>query len=112
MLNVVSGDLYDIAWWANGMQKAGQTLQRMRAYLAGRDPASLASDPAFTGHRNGLQKTMLGVVADSKLRFSEPWGMVCLFRAAGSRGSSGKLTAGALVIDRGAAVTSISAAGN
>jgi hypothetical protein len=112
VLNVVSGDLYDIVWWANGMVKAGQALQQMRAYLAGRDPSSLASDPAFADHRNGLQKTMLGVVGNSKLRFQEPWGMVCLFQAAGSRGSSGKLTAGLLVIDKGAAVTSISAIGH
>jgi hypothetical protein len=96
----VTGDLYDIVWWADGMARAGQALQQMRALLAGRDPASLANDPAFAIQRSGLQKLLLGMVASSKLRFHEPWGVVCLFRAAGSRQSSGKLTAQSLTIGR------------
>jgi hypothetical protein len=60
----------------------------------------LQDDPAFADQRNGLQKMLLGVVASSHLRFHEPWGMVCLFQAAGSQQSSGKLTAGTLAIDR------------
>ena len=35
VLNDVSGDLYDIVWWANSMQKAGQALNDMRAFLSG-----------------------------------------------------------------------------
>lgn len=96
----VTGDLFDIVWWANGMQKAGQALQQMRAFLAGHHPATLQDDPAFVDQRNGLQKMLLAVVASSHLRFHEPWGMVCLFQAAGSHQSSGKLTAGTLSIDR------------
>ena len=96
----VTGDLYDIVWWANGMQKAGQALQQMRAFLSGRDPVSLASDPAFANRRDGLQKQMLAMVASSKVRSHEPWGMVCLFQAAGARQSSGKLKASALIVER------------
>lgn len=96
----VTGDLYDIAWWAAGMQKAGKGLQDMRAFLAGRDPVSLAGDNEFAERRDKLQKLMVGVVKDSKLRFHEPWGMVCLFRASGSRQSSGKLVAGKLVVEK------------
>jgi hypothetical protein len=100
----VTGDLYDIVWWANGMQKASQALQKVRTFLAGRDPATLANDPAFSDQRDGLQKTMRNLVASSQLRFHEPWGIVCLFRAAGSRGASGKLTAGKLVIQKDGAI--------
>jgi hypothetical protein len=96
----VTGDLAEISWWAAGMQKAGQAIEQMRTFLAGRDPSSLAGDPGFAQRRDGLQKLMLGVVASSKLRFHEPLGIVCLFRAAGSRGSSGEITAGSLVIQR------------
>jgi hypothetical protein len=96
----VTGDLYDIAWWAAGMGKAGKGLQEMRTFLAGRDPLSLAGDADFAQRRDKLQKLMAGVVSDSKLRFHEPWGMVCLFRASGSAESSGRLVAGKLVVER------------
>ncbi|HTA47663.1 MAG TPA: hypothetical protein VK789_34720 [Bryobacteraceae bacterium] len=98
----VTGDVYDIAWWADAMQKAAQAVQQMRKFLAGRNPATLAADPTFTDLRNGLQKLMLGVVSSSKLRFHEPWGLVCLFLAAGSRGASGHLVARGVIIDKGA----------
>ena len=100
VLALVIGDLYDIAWWATGMVKAGNGLQDMRAFLAGRDPASLAGDAEFAARRDKLQKLMAGVVSDSKLRFSEPWGMVCLFLGSGSRQSSGNLVAGKLTVAR------------
>jgi hypothetical protein len=99
------GDVYDVAWWANGMVGAGQALQRMRVFLAGRDAASLEGDSAFANQRNGLQKAMLNMVADSKARFDQPWGLMCLFQAAGSPPASGNLTTQALSIERtGAAV--------
>jgi hypothetical protein len=104
-LQVVMGDVYDVAWWANGMVGAGQALQRMRVFLAGRDPASLGVDSAFANQRNGLQKAMLNMVSSSKARFDQPWGLMCLFQAAGSPPASGNLTTQALSIERtGAAV--------
>ena len=108
VLNDVSGDLYDIVWWANSMQKAGQALHDMRAFLAGRDPGTLANNPDFTSRSNALQKLMLGVVSASKVRFHEPWGLVCLYRAAGSRRSSGKIAAETLVLQRDAPATAVS----
>jgi hypothetical protein len=99
-LQVVMGDVYDIAWWANGMTNAGQTLQNMRAFLAGRDPASLGGDTAFANQRNALQKAMLNMVSTSKARFDQPWGLMCLFQAAGSPQASGNLTTPALSIER------------
>jgi hypothetical protein len=100
LLADVTADLYDIVWWADAMHKAGQAVHGMRAFLAGRDPASLANDPQFASRRTELQKLLLSMVGSSKLRFREPWGMVSLFQAAGGRRSSGKLTAKGLSIDQ------------
>jgi hypothetical protein len=111
LLGDVTGDVYDIAWWADAIVNAGQSLLAMRAFLSGRDPASLASDPAFATQRNALQQLMLKVVSSSKVRFDEPWGMVCLYWAAGSRSSSGKLTSRTLTLERESPVGATVAAG-
>ncbi len=92
----VRGDLYDIVWWAESMTQAGAALQKMRQFLKGRDRAGLKDDPEFQANRDALQKLMMSVVAKSKARFGEPWGMVTLFWSAGSpAGATGKLQAGA-----------------
>ena len=96
----ISGDVADILWWADAMQKTAQSLYQIRAFLAGRDPNSLAADPAFAKLRNDLQKQMLNVVGKSRVRFDKPWGIVCLFQAAGSRGAAGQIIAGSLNIER------------
>jgi hypothetical protein len=95
----VIGDIYDIVWWADAMVKAGQGLRQVRTFLANRDPATLAGDQAFAQQRANLQNLMAGVVKDSRARFSEPWGLVCLFSAAGSRQSYGKLVAGKVTLE-------------
>lgn len=100
LVPLVIGDVYDIAWWADGMTKAGRALAETRAYLSGRDPATLANDAGFKKIRDKLQTTLLHMVGASKMRFHEPWGMVCLYWAAGARVASGKLTAGALTLER------------
>jgi hypothetical protein len=100
VLQDVLGDLYDIVWWASAMSRGGKGIQEMQDFLQGRDPTTLADDPEFAKRREKLQKLMAAVVKESKVRFSEPWGMVCLFRASGGRQSSGKLTAENLIVDR------------
>ena len=91
----VTGDLYDILWWAESMTKAGAALLAMRQFLKGRDPVGLKDDPEFQRNCAGLQKLMMSVVAKSKARFGEPWGMVSLFWSAGSpAGATGRLQAG------------------
>jgi hypothetical protein len=91
----VTGDLYDIVWWAESMTKAGAALVEMRQFLKGRDPVGLKDDAEFQRHCAGLQKLMMGVVAKSRARFGEPWGMVSLFWSAGSpAGATGRLQAG------------------
>ena len=91
----VRGDLYDIVWWAESMTKAGAALVEMRQFLKGRDPVGLKDDAEFQRNCAGLQKVMMSVVAKSKARFGEPWGMVSLFWSAGSpAGATGRLQAG------------------
>jgi hypothetical protein len=91
----VTGDLYDIVWWAGSMTQAGAALLKMRQFLNGRDPVGLKDDAEFQRNCAGLQKQMMSVVAKSKARFGVPWGMVSLFWSAGSpKGATGKLQSG------------------
>ena len=97
----VTGDLYDIVWWAESMTKAGAALLAMRQFLRGRDPVGLKDDPEFQRNCAALQQLMMSVVAKSKARFGEPWGMVSLFWSAGSpAGATGRLQAGSWSVVR------------
>ena len=97
----VTGDLYDIVWWAESMTLAGAALLGMRQFLNGRDPVGLKDDAQFQRNCQALQKLMLNVVAKSKARFGEPWGMVSLFWSAGSpKGATASLQAGAWRVAR------------
>jgi hypothetical protein len=109
-LNLIVGDVYDIVWWARSMTAAGASLNAMRQYLAGRDPGTLTGDPDFIAHRDALQKTMLKVVAESKTRFDQPWGLIALYWAAGTPPTaSGKIAAGALTLSRAQTETGLAA---
>ena len=97
----VTGDLYDILWWAASMAKAAAALLEMRRFLNGRDPVGLQDDAQFRRNCEALQKLMMGVVAKSKARFGEPWGMMSLFWSAGSpAGASGRVQAGKWIVLR------------
>jgi hypothetical protein len=91
ILSQLIGDVYDITWWASGMVDAGKQLQSMITFLSGRDPVSLRNDHAFESQRIALQNQMAKVVGRSKARFTEPWGLVSLFWAAGSQGASARM---------------------
>ena len=41
----VTGDLYDIVWWAESMTKAGAALLGMRQFLKGREPGGVEGRP-------------------------------------------------------------------
>jgi len=56
----------------------------MRAFVGGADPKTLVQNPDFQKKRDKLQKKLAAMVSASRMRFDEPWGMVCLFWAAGS----------------------------
>jgi len=80
------------------MLDAGESLQSMIAFLAGRNPVSLKSDPVFATERANLQKKMAKVVGTSKARFEEPWGLVSLYWATGSQGASARLVTSAVTL--------------
>jgi len=100
ILSQLMGDVYDITWWSSGMVDAGKELQSMITFLAGQDPGSLKTNPAFETHRASLQKKMAKMIGNSKTRFAEPWGLVSIFYAAGSQGASGKVVMPAMTLTK------------
>jgi hypothetical protein len=81
----------------------------MIAFLSGRDPSSLRNDHAFNMQRSDLQNKMAKVVGRSKARFAEPWGMVCLFWAAGSQGASARLVTSTIALDAATGLRALTA---
>jgi hypothetical protein len=78
------GDVRVITDWAEAMIQAGALLQDMRAFVGAADPKTLVQNDEFQKKRNALQKKLAALASASRMRFDEPWGMVCLFWAAGS----------------------------
>jgi hypothetical protein len=96
------GDVMVVSAWADAMVKAGRLVQDMRAFVGAADPRSLSQNNEFKRKLDVLQKTMAAVVKASTIRFNEPWGMVCLFWAAGSpRSAYARAVAHNISIDRG-----------
>ena len=87
-VQVLSGDVQVITGWAGAMTSAGALIADVRAYVASANPALLAKDPQFAKKRDALQNQLSKIVKASKVRFEEPWGMVCLLWAAGSPNTS------------------------
>lgn len=96
----LASDVYTIDWWATAMQKAGAAILQMQQFLAGADPATVANSPEFASRREQLQKKMAGVISNSQAQFDEPWGLIAMFWAAGSRTASAKLVANGLLVVR------------
>ena len=96
---LLRSDVYTIDWWATAMQTAGASILQMQQFLAGANPLTVAGSPEFVSRRAQLQKTMAEVIRKSRMQFDEPWGLVSMFWAAGSKGASAKLvTTGLLVV--------------
>jgi len=97
------GDVLVITDWADAMTGTGALVESMRTFVGEADPATLAQNNEFKKRCNALQKKLSGVVAASKARFDEPWGMVCLFWAAGSPSCAyARAAAQGLTVERGA----------
>jgi len=97
------GDVFVITGWAEVMVKAGGLIQAMRAFVGDGDPKTLFHNNEFKKKLDVLQKTMADLVKASTIRFDEPWGMLCLFWAAGSPHTAyAKAVARKLVVERGA----------
>jgi hypothetical protein len=96
------GDVLLITEWAKAMAEAGALVQDMRTFVGDSDLATLYENNEFKNKRDLLQKKMAAMVKASKIRFDEPWGMVCLFWAGGSpRTEYGKIVAEGLTVEQG-----------
>jgi hypothetical protein len=99
-------DLVVITDWAKAMTDAGGLVRDLNAFVGDRDPAGLAKDETFQGKRDALQKKLAAVARTSKTSFDEPWGMVALFRAAGSpQTASARIVTKTVTIERRAPAT-------
>jgi hypothetical protein len=110
-VQVLVGDVFVITSWAQAMVDAGALVQDMRTFVGKSDPVTLFQNNEFKNKRDTLQKKLAAMVKASKTRFDEPWGMVCLFWAAGSPHTAyAKTVTQRLTIDRRAQPT-LAAAG-
>jgi hypothetical protein len=97
------GDVMVITDWAEAMVEAGALVEDVRAFVGESDPATLFQSNEFKLRRDALQKKLAALVKASKTRFDKPWGMVCLFWAAGSPPTAyAKAVAQKLTVERGA----------
>jgi hypothetical protein len=96
------GDMMDIIDWAGGMSEAANLVLDIRKFVGVADPGTLAQNNEFKKKRDTLQKAMSDMVKASKVRFDEPWGMVCLYWAGGSPATAyAKAATRKLLIERG-----------
>lgn len=98
--HLLVSDVYTIDWWATAMQTAGTSILSMQQFLAGADPDKVANRSEFASRRAQLQKTMAEVIRKSIAQFDEPWGLVSMLWASGSKNASAKLVAKGLLVFR------------
>jgi hypothetical protein len=97
------GDVLVITDWATAMAETGSLVGDVRAFVGDSDSTTLFQNNQFKGKRDALQRKLAAMVKASRTRFDEPWGMVCLFWAAGSPPTSyAKAVASKLMLERGA----------
>lgn len=85
---LVVGDFLLIEWWVEAMQSTAQLLAEMRAFLVGKNAETLRNNNDFKKKSDELQEHMMQVVAQSKVRFDSPWGLVALYRTVGARAAT------------------------
>ena len=96
------GDVLVLTEWANGMTKAGKLVLGMRNFVGNADPKMLAQNNEFKKKNDALRKAISGIIGNTKMRFHEPWGMVCLYWAGGSPAMAyAKLSTQQLLVERG-----------
>jgi len=83
-VTLLIGDVFVISQWATAMADAALQVESMHALIGGADLKSVMNNSAFKSRRDELQKKLAGMIKTSKVRFAEPWGMVCLYWSAGS----------------------------
>ena len=84
IVELLIGDVFVISQWATAMADAASQVQSMRTWIGGADLHGGLATPEFKNRRDELQKKLTGMIKTSKVRFADPWGMVCLYWSAGS----------------------------
>jgi len=101
------GDIMVITDWARAMVEAGPLVQDVRGVVARADASTLLQNNEFKKKGDALQKKLSAIVKSIKIRFNEPWGMVCLFWAGGSPQTAyAKALTPKLALERGAKLVS------
>lgn len=106
------GDVMDIDNWAEGMSNAGRLIVDLRNFVGAKDLQALTEDNEFKKKRDALQEALSEMIKTSKMRFGEPWGMVCLYWAGGSPATAyGKISSPQLPIECGQPPARVAVAG-
>ena len=101
-VGVLVGDVLVITNWADAMSLVGSAVRDVRTFVGNADPATLAQNNVFKQKCAAMQGKLSETVKASTMRFEEPWGMVCLYWAAGSPSSSyAKISSASLNLERG-----------
>lgn len=96
-VTLLTGDVFVISQWATAMADAALQVESMLALIGGADLKAVINSLEFKSRRDELQKKLAGMIKTSKVRFAEPWGMVCLYWSAGSPSTAhGRITEGEL----------------
>jgi len=92
-VELLIGDVFVISQWATAMADAASQVQSMRTWIGGADLHTILANPDFKDKSDDLQKKLAAMIKTSKVRFSEPWGMVSLYWSAGSPSTAyGRIT--------------------
>ncbi len=83
-VDVIASDYVVIVWWAQAMRGMGEKLAQVHNFFA-QNPNPNPADEAFKKLRNQLADHMASVAKTTKKQFADPWGLVAMDLASGSK---------------------------
>ena len=86
-LNLVTGDVVTVKWWASAMNRAATELAAMRAFIADRTGPELEADPSFEKRKAKLSDRLKNMAAETGARFNVPWDVLAMDDAASRLGT-------------------------
>ena len=86
-LAVVRADYTLIRWWSKAMRKMGEKLAEIREFFA-RNPNPAPEDSDFKALRAQLAADMAAVAENTRDEFAQPWGLLAMDRASGSKSAA------------------------
>jgi hypothetical protein len=79
---ILAGDYALIVWWADSMEKLGESLEEIIAFVNAH-PEAIAGDHRYRAMIRQLSDRLTNVVRHTKERFGDPWGIVAMDIATG-----------------------------